>query len=343
MALKLNKIAALGKGLKIDVSKDGVSINGKFKKIKLKVDKKGISASGSIPGTGINLSHTIPLPALKKKARLEVITKGSSGSLLAREFPEELRSKYYYFQSMLGAAGILLIAIAFKYPYALLAGIACIYGKGLWRKATDPYLHHYKNAFKNFKAKKYKLCAEDLKIVLQAPGINKDLMLVLAECYLELESFDMAFKTYREFFTSEGIKASDEIQYISAVMNAALLFAERDESQLLLKLAEALPDETVDRVEYKPWKHYFRGVAFMSQGNYQVAIDAFKNAVGKRQKMEEPYIDCHYQIAICYYLLGKTSLAKQSIHRVYSFNTGYKNTRAIYERLNKGEKIDELI
>lgn len=340
MAFELKKIAALGKGLKINVSKHGVSINGKLKKIKLTVNKKGISASGSIPGTNISLSHTIPLPTLKKKVSIEVITKGSSGFLLAQEFPKELRSKYFYPQSLLGAVGIFLIAIAFKYPYALLAGIACIYGKGLWRKATDPYLHHYKNAFKHFKTKKHKKCAEDLKLVLQAPGINKDLMLVLAECYLELESIELAFKTYHEYFSLESIKTPVDIEYIPAIMNAAILCVEMDESQLLLKLAETLPDETL---EYKVWKHYFRGVAFMRQGNYQVAIDAFKNAVGRRQKMEEPYIDCHYQMSICYYLLGKANLAKQAIHRVYSFNTGYKNTRDIYERLNKGEEIDNLI
>lgn len=343
MAFELRKIAALGKGLKINVSEKGVSINGKLKRVKLTVNKKGISASASIPGTNINLSHTIPLPKLKKKVSLEVITKGSSAFLLSQELPKELRSKYYYLQSLMGAIGILLISIAFKYPYALLGGIACIYGKGLWRKATDPYLHHYKNAIKHFKTKKYKQCAEDLKLVLKAPGINKDLMLVMAECYLEVEGFDLAYETYRDYFSLEKIQSPIDKEYIPAIMNAAILCVEMNDNQLLLKLAELLPDETLDKVEYKVWKHYFRGVAFMGQENHQVAIDAFKNAVGRRQKMEEPYIDCHYKMSICYYLLGKTSLAKQAIHKVYSFNTGYKNTQLIYEGLNKGEKIDNLI
>jgi|GEM_PF-4070835 len=342
MAFELNKIAALGKGLKINVGKNGVSISGKVKKLKLSIGPKGLTASGPIPGTDINYSQRVPFPK-KKKASLEVIEKGTSAVFLTQEYPKELRSSYYYIQSILGGLGILLVFITFKYPYAFIAGIACIYGKSYWRKLTDPALHHYKNAFKSFRSKKYGSCIEEINKVLKAPAMNRDLMLVKAECYLELEDFGSAHSVYSKYFNIKDLKSLNSKEYIPAIMNAAILCVEREDSQLLLKLAEALPDETLDKVDYKVWKHYFRGVAFMGQKDYQVAIDAFKNAVGKKQKLEEPLIDCHYQMGICHFLLGKTSLAKQAFQKVYSFNTGYKNISSIYNRINKGEGIEEFI
>ena len=343
MALELKKLASLGKGLKINVGKNGVSISGKVKKLKLSIGPKGLSASGPIPGTSINYSQTIPLPKKKKKASLEVIEKGTSTVFLTQEYPKELRSNYYYMQSVLGGLGILLVFITFKYPYAFIAGIACIYGKSYWRKVTDPALHHYKNVYKSFRSKKYSNCIEEINKVLETPAMNRDLMLVKAECYLELEDFDSAHSVYSKYFTIKDPKGLNSRDYIPAIMNASILSVEKDDSQLLLKLAEALPDETLDKVDYKVWKHYFRGVAFMGQKEYQVAIEAFKNAVGKKQKMEEPLIDCHYQMGICHYLLGKTSLAKQSFQRVYSFNTSYKNISTIFNLINKGEVIAEYI
>ncbi len=343
MAFELKKIAALGDGLKINTGKNGVSISGKVKKVKVTVGPKGITASGKIPGTGIDFNHNIPLPSKKKKASIEVIEKGSSFSFLTQEYPKELRNSSYNLQSLLGAFGILLIFITFKYPYAFIGGMACIYGKSYWRKNTDPALHHYKNAYKFFRTKKYQQCVEALDKALNTPEISRDLMLVKAECLLELEDFDGAYGIYANYFTLRRPDTLSAKEYIPAIMNAALLCVEKGDHMLLIQLAEALPDETLDKVEYKVWKHYFRATGFMLEGNHQVAIDAFKNAVGRKQKMEEPYIDCHYKMAICYYLLGKTNLAKQSIQKVYSYNTGYKNAAEIYEALNKGEGIEAYL
>ena len=343
MSFELKKIASLGKGLKINVGKNGISISGKIKKLKLSVGPKGLSASGNIPGTDINYSQTIPLPSKRKKASLEVIEKGSSAVFLTQEFPKELRSRFYYLQSLLGGIGIIMIFITFKYPYAFIIGAACIYGKSHWRKITDTPLHHYKNAFKFYRTKKYQQCIEELNKVLAVPEMKKELILVQAECYLELADFDSAHTTYSKFFKGRNPQSFSSKDYIPAIMNAAILCVANGDNELLLHLAESLPDETVEKVEYKVWKQYFRGVAFMGQRNYEVAIVAFKNAVGKKQKMEEPYIDCHYQMGICHYLLGKTNLAKQAFQKVFSYHTGYKNVAPIYQGLNNGEKIDNLI
>ena len=69
-----------------------------------------------------------------------------------------------------------------------------------------------------------------------------------------------------------------------------------------------------------------KGMCFLGKDKYEVALECFKTAVGRKRNMDYPYIDCHYFIGVIYSKLGKKGLAKKKFQRVYAADPTYKNT-----------------
>ncbi len=313
MGFRFRKSVSLAKGVKLNINKKGVSISGGIKGKKSSSKRKSLS-----------------------KSKLEVMENNPITSMLSIEAPKEIRSKFYPYQSILGGIGILCIFISFLKPILLPIGAMFIYSKITWRKQTDPAVVHYKNITKYYQSKKFKECIEAINYVLQHPQSDCKLNLIKAECYLNLEDDSAAYSTYKSFF-AEFIDTVDNMPiYWSAKVNTILLALENLEFHFSLQVAETLENAKLSDVDNRLWKSYFKGLSFMGMNQYESAIHAFQDAIGRKRSMEEPFIDAHYQMGIAYAKLGKNSLAKQRFSRVYSAKSGYKKTSEIMELIKTG-------
>ncbi|MCC5909971.1 MAG: DUF4236 domain-containing protein [Clostridiaceae bacterium] len=345
MGLRFRKSFKLGKGFRVNLSKSGVGISGGTKGFRVGVGPRGTRTTASIPGTGISYVKEQRLGSSqgsKTKPRIKVESNYTSPSFLSSEVPKELKGKFYPLQSILGGVGIVFIFLTFLNPRLFLFGIAAIYGKGAWRKSTDKEAKSYRDALNYFKTKKYDKCIEALDHVLKHPSANKDLNLTKAECFLEMEEFDQAYFIYKEYFNRFNPVHLDIQQYWSPKASTIALSIEKKDYDFALKIIETLPEDTVDDIDFTLWKNYFKGQCFIGKGQYEVAIEAFKNAVGRKRRMEEPYIDCHYNMGVAYWKIGKKSLATKKFQRVYTANTSYKNIHAIIDGLEKNIDLESL-
>ncbi|MBM7615892.1 DUF4236 domain-containing protein [Alkaliphilus hydrothermalis] len=345
MGLKFRKSVSLGKGLRLNLGKEGVSISGGVKGLRVGVGPRGVRTSATIPGTGVTITKSLSLQKLKAlteqknyaKSPVTVVEGSQIPKILSNETPIELRSKYYMFQSCLGCLAILCILTSYFEPLLLVAGGLLIVGKLLWRRQTDLTAIEYKNIGQHFRSKKYEQCIKSIDIVLQHPKADPKLLLLKAECYLNLDLTDLAYEVYQSFFNHHLHLLDDAPEYWSPKVNTILMAIEKGDSPFALNVAETLVNQNLDEIDNRLWKGYLKGLCFMGLEEFEAAIHSFKDAIGRKRSMEAPYIDTHYQMGIAYSQLGKNSLAKKRFIRVYSSNSNYKEIAEIMEAINAGD------
>ncbi|WP_192930296.1 tetratricopeptide repeat protein [Alkaliphilus pronyensis] len=345
MGLRFNKTIHLGKGLELQLGKNGPIIKGGVGKIRINANKRGIKATAYLGKTGLSFSKNLPLPVKKKEneeERIEIVSKNTVHPFFKRDIPSELKSKVYPLQSILGIIGILFVFLSFIDLLLLFIGGLIIFIHHIWRKKTSPALVAYKNAYKEFNSKKYQEAIESLNIVLKHPKADPALELVKAECLLELDKPSQAYELYAKFFNEIDPVSLDSITYWSPKANAILLSIQNNNYDLALLIAESFPNSG-ENTDFRLWKNYFKGLCFLGLQQYEAAVQAFQTAVGKRRNMDEPFIDCHYFMGVAYTYLGKSTLANKRFQRVYSANTQYKNIGEIMNRISEGESIIDII
>lgn len=346
MGLRFRKSIKLGKGVRMNISKSGVGLSGGIKGFRVGAGPKGIRTTASIPGTGISYVKERSLKKgsrSKEKPRIHVQSKSTYSVYLPQEVPKELQSDKYHLQGILGFIGIAFIFASFKNLIFMLIGILCIYGKGVWRKKTDFAAKNYRDAVNFYKMRKYDQCIHAIDEVFTHPKAQFNLYLAKAECLLELDEVDQAHGVYQEYFNKVDPATLSPLDYWSPKANAIALAIEQENFDFALRLIETLPEEKIQDIDFPLWKNFFKGLCFMGKKQYEIAIEAFKNAIGRKRRMEEPYIDCHYYMGVAYARLGKTSLAQQRFQRVYGANTNYKNVAAIIEAISSEEDVIHLI
>lgn len=345
MDFKNSKLIALGKGLKININKKSTSISGNYKWLKFNLSKGGLKTTAGIPGTDITYTKNLEVPkGLKKLAntKVEVIEKKTLHVFFTREVPNSLKSKYYNLYSILGLIGIVFIFTTFLKSYFFFVGVVFVYLKFMLQKRTDKTALAYKNAYKFFNTKRYDKCISELNMVLLHPSADKKLKLVLAECYLELNSDEKAYEAYKDFFENFDSAVLDSSDYWTPKANAILMSLERGNYDLALDITEGLRSDN-SLIDFKLWRNYFKGLIFMGNQQYEAAIHAFMDAIGKKRNMEEPYIDAHYLLGVAYGMTGKNSLAKQRFQRVYSANSGYRDISTIIREIEKGRRVSDIL
>lgn len=346
MGLRFKKSIKLGKGVRLNISKSGVGISGGVKGFRVGMGPKGLRTTASIPGTGISYVKENSLgkgSKSKEKPRIEVQSKSAYSAYLPQEVPKELKSDKYHLQGILGFIGIAFIFASYKNLIFMLIGLLFIFGKGAWRKKTDYAAKNYRDAVNFYKMRKYQQCIQSIDEVFTHPQAQADLYLAKAECLLELDDVNLAYRVYQKYFNSINPATLSSIDYWSPKANAIAMAIENKDYDFALKIIETLPEEEIQDIHFPLWKNFFKGLCFMGNEQYEIAIEAFKKAVGRKRKMEEPYIDCHYYMGIAYTRLGKTSLAHQRFQRVYASNTGYKNIASIMEAISSGKDILHLM
>lgn len=345
MGLKLGKSAILGKGLKLDVNKKSISFTSSTKGFHIKINPKGIHSNAKIPGTDLTYSQEFSFKGKTKKPkpRLEVIEKTTAIEFFNVELSKELRSSFYTLQAGLGVLGIVFIFASFKMPLLFFVGALCIILKTLWRKHTDPAIAQFKNAQKLYRSKKFSQCIEALDIALGSPHMNRNLLLVKADCYLNLDKPNKAYEAFSQYFKGQNVRELRSKLYWSPLLNTILLAIDQGDYDFAIDLAEDLEVFKPEVDDVNLWKGYLKGLSFMGKTQYEIAIEAFKDAVGKKRSMEEPYIDVHYQMGIAYLYLGKKSLAKDRLQRVYSANSRYKKINEIMQAIHSGESIEKIV
>ncbi|SET16180.1 Protein of unknown function [Natronincola peptidivorans] len=346
MGLRFRKSVNLGKGIRLNISKSGLGVSSGVKGLRMGVGPRGIRTTASIPGTGISYVKEKSLKqskSSKEKRRLEVTSKDLYSPYMPQEVPHTLRSKQYHLQSLLGLIGIGFIFASFKSLSFLIIGLLCIYGKGAWRKKTDFAAKNYQDAVNYFKTKKYEACIEAIDHVLSHPNASQDLSLTKAECCLELGKLEKAYTIYKDFFHRLDTNSLSSLYYWPPKATTIAMAVEKGDYDFALKLLETLPEEIEEHINFPLWKNYYKGLCFIGKHQYEIAVEAFKNAIGRKRRMEEPYIDCHYYLGVAYAKLGKMSLAQQRFQRVYSANTSYKDIAAIITALEAGDSIEKLL
>ncbi|SDK07685.1 DUF4236 domain-containing protein [Natronincola ferrireducens] len=342
MGLRFKKSMNLGKGVRLNLSKSGVGLSGGVKGFRVGVGPRGIRTSTSIPGTGISYVKEQRLTSSKQhseKPHVQVVSKSSYSSYLGSEVPKKLRSKKYHLQSILGALGILFVFASFFNIIFLLLGVLCIYGKSAWRKKTDAAAKSYGDAINFYRVKKYDKCIEAIDHIFSHSNADLDLYLTKAECFLEMDKIDEAYNVYKDYFQKIELHNLDSLHYWPPKATAIALAIENKDFDFALSIIETLPEEEIEGIDFSLWKNYFKGLCFMGKNLYEIAIEVFKNAIGRKRRMEEPYINCHYYLGIAYGRLGKNSLALQRFQRVYGVNTSFKNISAIMQAISEGKDL----
>ncbi|WP_192929702.1 DUF4236 domain-containing protein [Alkaliphilus serpentinus] len=345
MKLKNKKLIALGKGLKINFNQKSATISGSYKWLRFNIHKGGIKATAKIPGTDISYTQDIPVPKGLQKwsdTKVEVVEKKTLHVFFTREVPQYLKSQYYNLYSIIGLIGIIFVFAAFVETYFFFVGVFFVYLKFMLQRRTDETALAYKDAYRFFRTRKFDKSIKELHKVMKHPMADKKLKLVLAECYLELNDEDKAYEAYVDFFSAIDPIELDSSDYWSPKANAILMSLERENYDLALSIAEGLRGED-ENIDFKLWRNYFKGLVFMGKQQYEMAIHAFKDAIGKKRSMEAPYIDAHYLLGVAYGITGKNSLAKERFQRVYSANSNYKSIKNIINEIEKGRKVSHII
>lgn len=346
MGFRFRKSIKLGKGIRLNVSKRGVGISGGMKGFRVGVGPRGVRTTTSIPGTGISYVKEKSFKGNKQnkeKPRIDVQSKASYSSYLPQEVPKELKSNQYHLQSILGFIGIAFIFGSFKSLGFFVIGIFLIYAKGVWRKRTDIVTKNYRDAVNYYKTHKYHQCIEAINQVLTDSRASQDLLLVQAECYLELDQIDKAYEIYQKYFQRVHPASLSPLDYWTPMANAIAIALDKKDDDFALMLTEVLPEDEIQDIDFSLWKNFFKGHCFIIKEQYDAAVEAFKKAIGRKRRMHEPYIDCHYYMAIAYAKLGKNSLAHQHFQRVYAAKSNYKNISAIIEAIASEKDLHELI
>ena len=347
MGFRFRKSINLGGGVKLNVSKKGVGVSAGVKGFRVSASSKGVRTTASLPGTGLSYTEFHSFNKNKKTKTTSVPSSDASKrSLISDEspflpasFPKELRSKNYSLQTLLGVLGYVFIFVSLFAPFMLLLSILCLYGRYGWRGKTDPIEKNYSKAYLAYRQKKFEDCITNLDIILDCPNANIDLNLVKAECYRNLGQNDNAYAIYKNYFTNNELNNLNSFDYLTHKVNSIDLFIDNKDFDLGLKLAQSFPDGEIKGINFTLWRNYMKGLCFLGKDHLEVALECFKEAIGRKRSMDYPYIDCHYLIGIVYARLDKQGLAKKKFEKVYAYDPTYKDIEQIMDTLNSGEVL----
>ncbi|WFD12431.1 tetratricopeptide repeat protein [Tepidibacter hydrothermalis] len=221
-----------------------------------------------------------------------------------------------------------------------LPAFASMFWSSKWRLKTDWVEKHYLKAYKFYTSKKYDSCIPELDKVLEHPNANKDLELLKAECYSNLGNSDMAYRIYKKYFESIDISILSASDYWAPKASAIELLVNKKDFDLALVIAQSLPEEKFNGFDFSLWKNHMKGMCFLGKDQYEVALECFKTAVGRKRSMNYPYIDCHYFISFIYAKLGKKGLAKKKFQRVYAADPTYKNVSDFMDAIESDSRLN---
>ncbi len=334
MGLQFGKRILLGKGLHLDGDKKEITFVHEGANFRITLHPKKIKINAEISGIDLNQ---------QQKPKLQVIERPTAIDFLKSGLSMELKNPYDGPQRILGIVGILCIFLSFKYPLLFFIGALSILLMGLWRKKTDPQAYQVKKALRLYRQKKYLDCIGVLETALEAPDADPILLLVIADCYLNLDNPAKAYEVYFHYFQSIDVKTLANTIFWSPVINTILMAIDQRDYDFAMKLCDDLEGFKGQVTDQSLWRGYLKGLAFMGKSQYAAAIEVFKDALGRKRTMEAPYIDIHYQLGICYGLLGKNSLAKQRFTRVYRSDTSYKKIKAIMEAIDSNKDYTSFL
>ncbi|SFI10209.1 hypothetical protein SAMN05192551_106153 [Tindallia magadiensis] len=162
---------------------------------------------------------------------IEVIGNPIINRFLTGNMEIDKKSKQYKIQTLLGFLGIALVFSSFRYPPAFFLGAGILFFRRGWRKKTDRYQVCYQDAQMALKKKNYQKCIENLESIRCDSPKTKELLLVQASCYLELENTKKAYRLYTVFFQQITVNQYKEELYSPAEENALLLALEEQDME----------------------------------------------------------------------------------------------------------------
>jgi tetratricopeptide (TPR) repeat protein len=102
------------------------------------------------------------------------------------------------------------------------------------------------------------------------------------------------------------------------------------------------PAKVVQLLNMFPEEHPNHGIALLLLGKsfyelqeYEVAINTFKRAPLRKQKLDDYLLDIHYHIGVAYQKLGKKTFALKHLNKVYAFDTEYRDVKTLITTLDK--------
>lgn len=185
----------------------------------------------------------------KKEKGLEVIGNPVINQFLTGNLEVGAKSSPYKVQTLMGFVGIGLIFSSFRYPPIFFVGAGILFLRRMWRKKTDQNQVYYQDAKVALKKKNYQQCIINLEKITSAFPKAKELLLVQASCYLELEDTQKAYVIYKTFFQSIDENQYKEEIYSPAEENALLLALEEQDmgfaKQLIQRMTRCNRDGTM--------------------------------------------------------------------------------------------------
>lgn len=338
MAIKKGKGVLLGKGLRLDIDKKQITVQNQNRNLRITLNPRGIQATAGIPKTDLKYSQSFTFQrGSKNRPALQVTSEPSAIELFNHIDSKGMKAPSPVLLRFLGIVGIVAIFLSYRFSILFFIGALCILLTALWRKKADPMADLIKTARGLYQRKKYTECIQRLDEALTYPNANRTLLLIKADCQLNLDNASMAYSTYREYFKLHDGPQFFHSAYWGPALNGIFLALNNKDYDFALNLCESLEGFKEEIQDMALWRGYLKGLAFMGMERLEAAIEAFKDALGKKRSMDHPYVDIHYQLGIAYGLLGKNSLARQRFTRVYSWNSNYKKISEIMDAIETGQ------
>lgn len=316
MGFRFGKSIKLGGGLKLNLSKKGVGISAGVKGARVGIGPKGVRTTMSIPGTGLSYTSESSFKSIGKTSRrLPAIGDNYSGKTA-----EELA---YPLQKVIGNGWLILsIVFLFSIPgipvFGIGATIICgfLYYKALSNpinKSSKKY-NEGRNAYLKGEFDKAEgLLSEAVSLNESNTGAN----LLLSILYHDIKKDYQSSVKYMEKFYEQNPNN------IVAKFTLADSYFELGRYDKAIDLLQSFKLDGFE--DYENQRMLLIGRCFYEKGQYELAIEQFKNGPANKRTMNEQVMESKYWLGLAYLKAGDKQKAKTQLARVYSEDVNYKD------------------